>query len=148
MASAPAPGYEPFRPRFARWVSLGVMWLVVVGTVVVVLLSRNLARGDQVGFVAFGALVAWFCWREASVSAKPDDEGLTVRNLVVTTRLQWAEVVAVRFGDGNAWVQLDIANGDTLAVMGIQRADKDFAQDEARRLATLVAEHSRTERDT
>lgn len=145
--STRAAGYERFQPRFARWVSLAVMALVIVGTVVVVVLSGNLGRGDQVGFVGFGALLAWFCWREASVSATPDEEGLTVRNLVVTTRLQWAEVVAVRFGEGNAWVQLDIANGDTLAVMGIQRADKDFARDEARRLATLVAAHTRTEHD-
>jgi hypothetical protein len=138
----------PFRPRLARRFSLAVMWLVVAGTVAVVVLSENLGRGDQIGFVAFGALLAWFCWREASVAAKPDEDGLTVRNLVVTTRLQWAEVVAVRFGDGDAWVRLDIANGDTLAVMGIQRADKDFAKAEARRLAGLVAEHTRTERDT
>jgi hypothetical protein len=137
----------PFRPRLARTVSLAVMWLVIAGTVAVVALSGNLGHGDQVGFVAFGALVAWFCWREASVAAKPDDEGLTVRNLIVTTRLQWPEIVAVRFGEGDPWVRLDIANGDTLAVMGIQRADKAFSQEEARRLATLVAQHTRTERD-
>jgi hypothetical protein len=132
---------EPFRPRLARTVSLVVMWLVIAGTVAVVALSGNLGHGDQVGFLAFGALLAWFCWREASVAARPDDEGLT-------TRLQWAEIVAVRFADGDAWVRLDIANGDTLAVMGIQRADNEFAQAEARRLATLVAQRTRTDRDT
>jgi hypothetical protein len=44
-------------------------------------------------------------------------------------------------------VQLDLADGDTLAVMGIQRADGAFAESEARRLATLVALHTTTQRD-
>lgn len=103
--------------------------------------------GDRVGFIAFGLLVAWFLARQAGVRADPDDEGITVRNLVLTRRVTWAEVVSVRFGQGRAWVQLDLADGQTLAVMGIQQADGVRAQAEARRLATLVALHTRTERD-
>ena len=48
----------------------------------------------------------------------------------------------MRFGSGRPWVQLDLADGDTLAVMGIQRADGACADAEARRLATLVAQHT------
>ena len=76
-----------------------------------------------------------------------DERGLTVRNLVLVRRLEWAEVVDVRFGEGRPWVQLDLADGDTLAVMAIQRADGPAAQREARRLATLVARHTATGRD-
>lgn len=135
-----------FRPRLARQVSLAVALLVLVGTAAVVLLVPALNAGDRVGFVLFGVALAWFCWREASVRLVADEQGATVRNLVVTTRLEWADVVAVRFGE-RPWVQLDLANGDTLAVMGIQRADGASAQEQARRLATLVAERTRTERD-
>jgi hypothetical protein len=77
----------------------------------------------------------------------PDEDGLTVRNLMITTRLTWAEIVSVRFGAGRPWVQLDLADGDTLAVMGIQSADGARAEAEARRLATLVARHTTTSRD-
>jgi hypothetical protein len=70
-----------------------------------------------------------------------------VVNLFHSRHLDWAEVVAVRFGGGAPWVMLDLDDGDELAVMGIQRADGAFTQAEARRLATLVALHSRTERD-
>ena len=51
------------------------------------------------------------------------------------------------FGGGEPWVTLDLADGDTLAVMAIQRADGEDAVAEARRLATLVDVHSRTDRD-
>src|SRR5450759_5090887 len=78
--------------------------------------------GDLAGIALLGLAITWFCWRQASVSARVDESGLTVRNLMVSRRLAWAEIVSVRFGNGRPSVQLDLADGDTLAVMGIQRA--------------------------
>jgi len=139
--------YAPFRPRLARIVTLVMAIVVAVGTVVVLVAIPELGPADQIGFVIVGALVVWFCWREGSVAAVPSQEGLVVRNLLVTTRLEWAEIVSVRFGSGHPWVQLDLADGDTLAVMGVQRADGERANTEARRMATLVAHHTATPRD-
>ncbi|WP_317618862.1 PH domain-containing protein [Cellulomonas palmilytica] len=136
----------PFRPRLARLASLGLAGVVVVATVVLVVLMPGLTSLDVASFALFALAIVWFCWRQASVAAVPDENGITVRNLLVTTRLTWAQVVAVRFGD-SPWVQLDLADGDTLAVMGIQRADGERAQAEARRLSTLVAARTRTDRD-
>lgn len=143
--TTPAADQEPFRPRLARIASLALAILVLLATALLVVLMP-LSSLDVAGFALLALAIAWFCWRQASVAAVPDDEGLTVRNLLVTTRLAWAQVVAVRFGD-RPWVQLDLADGDSLAVMGIQRADGQRSVDEARRLSTLVARHSRTERD-
>jgi hypothetical protein len=137
----------PFRPRLARVVTLGLAVLVLAATAAIILAMSVLSTGDRVGFALVGGLIAWFLWRQASVVAKVDDGGLTVRNLVFTRRLEWAEIVSVRFGSGRPWVQLDLSDGDTLAVMGIQRADGAFADAEARRLATLVAMHTATPRD-
>ena len=137
----------PFRPRFARVVTLALAVLVVGSTAAIILAMSVLSTGDRIGFVLVGALIVWFLWRQATVVARVDDDGLTVRNLVFTRRLEWAEVVSVRFGSGRPWVQLDLSDGDTLAVMGIQRADGAFADAEARRLATLVAMHTATPRD-
>ena len=106
----------------------------------------ELSVGDRIGFAGFGLAVAWFLSRQATVSAVPDAEGIVVRNLVLTRRVAWAEIVSVRFGQGRAWAQLDLADGDTLAVMGIQAADGARATVEAGRLATLVALHSATDR--
>ncbi|GEA80737.1 PH domain-containing protein [Cellulomonas sp. CW35] len=136
----------PFRPRLARTASLVLAGVVVTATVVLVVLMPGLTSLDVASFAVFALAIVWFCWRQASVRAVPDEDGLTVRNLLVTTRLTWAQVVAVRFGD-SPWVQLDLADGDTLAVMGIQRADGELARAQARRLATLVAARTRTDRD-
>ncbi|WP_255491865.1 MULTISPECIES: PH domain-containing protein [unclassified Actinotalea] len=144
--------HRPFRPRAARVVSLGMAGAVLALMVAIAVLLPRVAPDrqaplDLVGIVGFGVLVAWFCWRQASVAAVPDQDGLTVRNLLLTRRVTWAEIVSVRFGHGRAWVQLDLADGDTLAVMGVQQADGARAAAEARRLATLVARHSPTSRD-
>jgi len=137
----------PFRPRYARAVTLALALLVVVATVAIMVAMSELSTGDRVGFALVGGLIVWFLWRQASVVARVDDDGITVRNLLVTRRLEWAEIVSVRFGSGRPWVQLDLSDGDTLAVMGIQRADGARAETEARRLATLVAMHTTTPRD-
>lgn len=137
----------PFRPRLARVVTLALAVVVIAATVAIILAMDVLSTGDRIGFALVGALIAWFLWRQASVVALVRDDGLTVKNLMFTRRLEWAEIVSVRFGSGRPWVQLDLSDGDTLAVMGIQRADGERADAEARRLATLVARHTTTARD-
>jgi hypothetical protein len=140
--------YAPFRPHLARLVSGGVGVLVVLGTAAIMWGTHSwVGVPDQIGFGVLGALIAWFCWRQASVAVLVDAAGLTVRNLVLTRRLGWAEVVSVRFGEGRPWVQLDLADGDTLAAMGVQRSDGERAVREARRLATLLARHTTTAAD-
>ncbi len=137
----------PFRPRLARAVTLGIAVLVLVLTALLATTMPDLTLVDRTAFALFGLAIAWFCWRQASVRAVPDDTGLTVRNLLLTRHVTWAEIVSVRFGQGRAWVQLDLSDGDTLAVMGVQRADGTLAEGEARRLATLVAHRTPTPRD-
>ena len=102
---------------------------------------------DRAGVLLVSVGIGAMLWRFARLAALPDDGGLTVRNLSGERHLDWAEIVSVRFGGGQPWVTLDLADADSLAVMAIQRADGPRAEQEARRLATLVALHSRTERD-
>lgn len=144
--------YRPFRPRAARWVSIVVAAAFVVVLVTLALVVPTYATVtvvwlDQLGFALVAAGGAWLLLRHAGVRADPSPEGLAVRNLVTTRTVTWPEIVSVRFGHGHPWVQLDLADGQTLAVMGIQRSDGAYAVAEARRLATLVAHHSETSRD-
>jgi hypothetical protein len=129
-------------------VSLALAVAVAIGTAALLISLRGFFTPlDMVGVGLFGAGIAWFCWREASVRADVDEQGIVVRNLMLTRRLTWPEIVSVRFGSGRPWVQLDLADGDVLAVMGVQQADGALARAEAGRLAALVAIHSRTSRD-
>lgn len=138
--------YAPFRPRQARIVAsvlavAAILSLTVLSIVLPVVAGIATGPLDRVGIGGLGLAIAWFCYRQASVRAVPDTEGLNVRNLLLSRRVEWSEIVSVRFGQGRPWVQLDLADGDTLAVMGIQRSDGAFGQAEASRLATLVAAH-------
>lgn len=134
----------PFRPRRGRAMPLvmATATLVICGAVAVGLgASGEWGPGDQLALVAFGAGIAAFLGRYAGIRAVPDADGLTVRNLVLTRRVSWDEVVEVRFPDGAPWVSLELDDGDDLAVMAVQRADGDRSRAEARRLAGLVARH-------
>lgn len=139
-----------FRPRRGRLVAWSVAGALCVVLTLVALLSSaqsGFRWYDRAGIVAVGVLVALVLSRFARLRAVPGAAGVQVVNLVYSRRLEWAEVVAVRFGGGAPWVLLDLDDGDELAVMAIQRADGELGVAEARRLATLVALHSRTERD-
>lgn len=144
--------YRPFRPRRGRVVPLvvGVVSLVVF-TVVALTITGSGPGGwqpvDRIMLIAFGALVAFIMWRYASVRAVPSPEGLMVQNLLARRELTWAEVVNVQFGGGTPWAILELADTETLAVMGIQRSDGERAQREAERLAALVEVHTTPERD-
>ena len=72
---------------------------------------------DRAGFVALAAVLGWGLSRFALVGAEPSEAGLVVRNLLITRRLEWAEILGIRFGGGDPWVSLDLSDGDTLAVM-------------------------------
>jgi hypothetical protein len=94
--------------------------------------------GDRLTFFGLGVAVAFVAWRYAAIVAVPSRSGLVVRNLVLTRTLEWAEVVGLQFGGGEPWVTLDLEDGDTVAVMAIQKADGPVAGREASRLAALV----------
>jgi len=149
-SAAPAdPLHATFRPRRGRRTAtvFGSSAFVVF---VVIALFAPMGHGhylDRLGIIGVGAGIGALLWRFARLAVLVDDRGLTVRNLAGDRRLEWAEVVTVRFGGGQPWVSLDLADGETLAVMAIQRADGPFGEAEAQRLATLVALHSDTGRD-
>lgn len=136
-----------FAPRRTRVVALGLAAAVTLLLVLLALfVPGRYEWWDRAGFVVVAVLIDLFLWRQASVRAVPSERGLHVRNLVVRRDLEWSEVVSVRFGE-RPWPQLDLDDGDTLALMGIQRSDGERAQAEARRLAGLVARYSTAERD-
>jgi Bacterial PH domain len=144
------PAQTPFRPVRARRVAIG--FAVAQAVALVALAAAAPGNGpitwhwyDRAGIVLLAALGAWVLSLFARLRADPGPSGLVVRNVIRRTELEWAQIVAVRFGNGDPWVMLDLDDGDVLAVMAIQRADGARGMAEARRLATLVAAHSATD---
>jgi hypothetical protein len=141
-----------FRGRLGPLVAYPIAVAVVA---LLVVIARGLptegglsfAAVDRVALVLIGLAVAWFLHRLAAVRIVADDAGVTVHNVLRRRRVDWAEIVAVRFGPDDPWVYLDLADGTTLAAMGIQSADGDRARAAAAELAALVAARSQTPRD-
>ncbi|WP_454294739.1 PH domain-containing protein [Salana multivorans] len=143
MSDRPGPDLSPIRPRWAPVVG-AVLAVIVVASVVVLFAfvrpnaATELGLADYVLVVFVAGILLGILWRQSTVSATPSPEGLAVRNLMGTTRLEWAQIVSVRFSPDRAWAQLDLADGDQLAVMAIQSADGERARHSAQRLASLV----------
>jgi hypothetical protein len=97
---------------------------------------------DRLLLVSCGAAVSALLWRYATIRAVPSTQGLVIRNLVTTRKLEWAQIVGVLFGGGAPWVSVDLDDTDTVAVMAIQKADGAFGRAEAARLSALVQVHS------
>jgi hypothetical protein len=149
MSTAPAPlqlphTWRPLGPRIAGAVAGGV--LVVMAVFLWFTFDAEtrdaitpFQRGTVIalGVVMLGAL---FALVRSRVVAEPDR--LTVVNGYRRRDYEWAEVIAVRLPPGAPWVTLDLADGDTVAVMGIQGSDGDRARAALRELKALVAASS------
>lgn len=142
-------GSEPFRPRRGRRVaSIGAGVAVVLFGVVAILMPGPGEGGDwqpidRIAMWGLGWAIAALLIRYARIGAWPRESGLFVRNLILGRAIPWSEIEDVRFGGGEPWVSLDLVDGETVAVMAIQRADAAYAQDEAQRLVRLIETHQR-----
>lgn len=141
-----------FRPRRARQVIYPCVALVVLaligGAVTLPTSGRHAwGVGSRLSLVVFALLVAWFLYRLASVRVVAEESGVTVVNILRRRRLEWAEIVGVRLLRDDAWMMLDLSDGESMAAMGVQKSDGAHAQEQARDFARMVNEHTRTSRD-
>ncbi len=143
MTATPDP-FATFRPRRGR-----VVTSVMAGVVVLIFLIGAITvpgpreggpwrLPDRLMLLVVGGAIAWLLRRYATIRATPTRERLVVRNLLVTRRLEWPEIVGIQFAGGDPWVQLDLTDTERLAVMAIQKADGAFGRAEASRLASLI----------
>lgn len=148
MTSTPPPRthddpYAPFRPRWGfrvpRVMAIVVFVAAAVGGATIPGTAWSIV--DRLFFFALGAMIAGLLWRYSRIEAKPSKQGLVVRNLFLTRRLTWEEIVRMQFGGGAPWVSLDLADTDTVAVMAIQKADGAHGRALAARLAALIEFH-------
>ncbi|WP_405010306.1 PH domain-containing protein [Kitasatospora sp. NBC_01539] len=143
--STPAPPPAPvlpltWSPRRNRYVLLplcGVM--VIVFTVLAFALPANWHTNDRAAMVVCGLIFAGVALMLARPRVSADETGVTVVNFVRSRRLAWAEIVRVNLRAGDPWVILDLADGTSLAAVGIQPgAGRAQAVTAARTLRDLV----------
>ncbi len=142
--SEPVPGlprtWRPLGPRIAGLVFGGAL-LVVCAFAWFGFDAETRARFTLfqrvtlvgLGLLAFGCLYALVRSRVVAATT-----GLIVVNGYRTHRFEWAEVVGVHLPPGAPWVTLDLADGNTVAAMGIQGSDGARAKQATRELRALV----------
>jgi len=102
---------------------------------------------SRAALVAVAVGLVYFLHRLADVKVTADDAGVTVKNIVVSRRLEWPEIIGVRLLRDDPWMMLDLADGQAMAAMGVQSSDGGHAREQAARFARMVAERTRTSQD-
>jgi hypothetical protein len=144
MASTTEPTVLPvtWRPRRTRAVLLAASGMIIIAfTVLAMALPESWKLNDRVMLVMLGLIFSGVVLMVARPRAVADEGGLLVVNLVRSRRLHWAEVLRVNLKQGDPWVTLDLADGTSLAVMGIQPS---FGRDQAVRAALQLRDLAET----
>jgi hypothetical protein len=131
---------RPFKLLLISWI--GAVAIVVVFSVIAVLLPQsttgvNFRTVDQVALVVLGLFIAGGILLVARPRVRADAEGIEVRNILVTRRHPWSEVVRIAFPDGAPWARLDLPDDEYLSVMAIQATDGTRAVDAIRKVRAL-----------
>ncbi|MFE1552619.1 PH domain-containing protein [Streptomyces sp. NPDC058718] len=140
MSQSPLPTLPvTFRPGRTRAVLLTIGTVMFVVITVVALMLERLGPGERVSFVFTAALLFGVLIMLSRPKVVADDEGVTVVNITRTRRLAWAEILKVNLRPGDPWVFLDLSDGTSLPVLGIQPGiAKEAAIRDARALRALA----------
>ncbi|WP_405605444.1 PH domain-containing protein [Streptomyces sp. NBC_01410] len=109
-----------FRPTRTRVVLLTVGAVMFAVITAVALLLEKLSAGERSSFIFTALLFFGVLALLSRPKVVADENGVTVVNLTRTRRLEWAEIVRVNLRPGDPWVFLDLSDGTSLPVLGIQ----------------------------
>ncbi|MEU9100061.1 PH domain-containing protein [Streptomyces sp. NPDC048361] len=143
-APAPQPPGLPvtFRPTVTRAVLLTSAAVMFVAMTAMSLLLETLNGGERGSFILMAALFAAVLVLLSRPKVVADDHGVTVVNLTGRRRLAWAEILRVNLRQGDPWVFLDLSDGTSLPVLGIQPASgRARAIRDAKALRALAETH-------
>jgi Bacterial PH domain len=141
-------GRRVFRPRRAR-IIVYVMAVAMLATLVWIAFAlpsggeHHWGNDSRAALILTGVAIGFLLHRLAAIRVVTDDDGVTVVNVVRRRRLEWAQIVGVRFSRDDAWLVLDLDDGEVMQAMGIAHSEGAAAQKAAREFAQLVNVHSR-----
>ncbi|WP_338675403.1 PH domain-containing protein [Streptomyces sp. SCSIO 30461] len=109
-----------FRPTRTRAVLLTVGAVMFAVITAVALALERLSTGERISFVFIALLFFGVLALLSRPKVVADEQGVTVVNLTRSRRLDWAEILRVNLRPGDPWVFLDLSDGTSLPVLGIQ----------------------------
>ncbi|NXY97670.1 PH domain-containing protein [Streptomyces sp. BR123] len=137
-----------FRPTRTRVVLLSVGLAMFATITAIAFMLENLSGGERVSFVFTAALMTSVLVLLSRPKVVADETGVTVVNLTTTRRLEWAQILRVNLRPGDPWVFLDLSDGTSLPVLGIQPGvAREQAIGDARALRALAEARGTGPRD-
>ncbi|ASU86180.1 hypothetical protein CDO52_11930 [Nocardiopsis gilva YIM 90087] len=100
---------------------------------------------DRVGLVMMGLVGVAALHLLARPRLTAAENRVTVVNGIRTHVLEWPEIIDIRMPVGEPWPSIDLADGSTLAVMGIQSNDGELAQTNLAQFRALLHERGEAE---
>lgn len=131
------------RPQKIRRVAIPVAVVLVAFFSVVGTLLRSTPTGvyfrvsDQVAMVALGVLLAGGALLLLRPRLRADRDGMEVRNVIGTHRIEWDLVEGVSFPDGSSWARVELPDDEYVPLMAVQSADGAYAVSAMRELREL-----------
>ncbi|MDR7277488.1 PH domain-containing protein [Catenuloplanes atrovinosus] len=141
---------RPQRVRVVCYVAAAAV--VVVFTLVGLGLSGRIndetaavfQTGDQIAMIVLGVLAAAGVLLFTRPRVEADAKGIRVRNLLGGYELPWEVVRRIRFDQHSPWAFLELADDESVAVLALQAADRDYAVQGVRALRALHARATAT----
>ncbi len=126
------------------WV-LGLMLLALIVAVWIGLGAevRSTFTPFQRGTLVFLALLLAATWNSMVRSrVTATEEGLTVVNGYRRRTYEWSQVIGVSLRRGAPWGSLDLSDGTTISLIGVQGSDGERARTAVREIRATVAAHT------
>lgn len=133
--------WRPFGVRVAVWF-FGVLLVGVCAAVWIGLGAEVRAQFttlERITLVLIGLLLfsAYYALVRSRVIAR--DEGLTVVNGYRSRTYEWSQVISVSLRRGAPWGTLDLSDGTTLSLLGVQGSDGRRARRAVREIRATIA---------
>ena len=130
-----------YRPNLGRKIPLLLAAMVFVLTLFAAILQSGgplFSYVWRVSIPVVSAIVVLVLLLVARPRLEISEKNLVVVNILQRHRLEWSQVLAVRFARDAPWASLDLADGTRLNLMAIQNSDGS----RAREMATEIANRS------
>jgi hypothetical protein len=136
--------WRPFGVRIAVWV-LGGLLLAIVVFVWVAFDAATRAQFtllERITLVLIGLMLfaAYYALVRSRVTATA--EGLTVINGYRTRTYEWSQVIQVSLRRGAPWGTLDLSDGTTVSLIGVQGSDGARARRAVREIRAAIEENT------